>query len=151
MFVARYAKRRPNVQIKLTEAIGASLMGLLERGEVHIVVTTAGAIESSRHSFETIWLPSKESVQVRRVQIALEAGAKARIFALNTATECGRIEIEVSYPAIPGRAQGASQKYYYDVPMSSKPGAHEVFHHTNKGVPYIPVARERAAEQPQAQ
>jgi Fe-S cluster assembly protein SufD len=47
-------------------------------------------------SFETVWLPSDEAVQVRRVQLALEAGAKARIFALNTASEYGRIELEVS-------------------------------------------------------
>jgi len=47
-------------------------------------------------SFEKIWLPSDEDVLVRRVQIALEKGAKARIFALNAATEYGRTEFEVS-------------------------------------------------------
>ncbi len=36
-------------------------------------------------SFEKVWLPGGDDVQVRRVQIALEAGAKARIFVLNTA------------------------------------------------------------------
>jgi Fe-S cluster assembly protein SufD len=52
-------------------------------------------------SFEKIWLPSDEVVQVRRVQLALEAGAKTRIFVLNTASEYGRIELDVSL------AQGA--------------------------------------------
>src|SRR5213075_2743011 len=52
-------------------------------------------------SFEKIWLPSDEAVQVRRFQLALEAGAKARIFVINTASEYGRIELEVSL------AQGA--------------------------------------------
>ena len=47
-------------------------------------------------SFEKIWLPSDEDVLVRRVQIALEKGAEARIFALNAATEYGRTEFEVS-------------------------------------------------------
>jgi len=47
-------------------------------------------------SFEKIWLPGDEDVLVRRVQIALEAGAKARIFVLNTALEYGRTELEVS-------------------------------------------------------
>jgi Fe-S cluster assembly protein SufD len=47
-------------------------------------------------SFEKIWLPGDEDVLVRRVQIALEAGAKARIFVLNTASEYGRTELEVS-------------------------------------------------------
>jgi Fe-S cluster assembly protein SufD len=47
-------------------------------------------------SFEKIWLPGDEAVQVRRVQIALEKGAKARLFVLNTAAEYGRTELEVS-------------------------------------------------------
>jgi len=47
-------------------------------------------------SFEKIWLPGDEDVLVRRVQIALEAGAKARIFVLNAASEYGRTELEVS-------------------------------------------------------
>src|SRR5438874_2082456 len=34
-------------------------------------------------SFEKIWLPTDEAVQVRRVQIALEKDAKARLFVLN--------------------------------------------------------------------
>src|SRR3954470_7578373 len=57
-------------------------------------------------SFETVWLPSDEAVQVRRVQIALEKGAKARIFVLNTASEYGRIELEVSL------AEGADFELY---------------------------------------
>jgi len=47
-------------------------------------------------SFEKIWLPSDKTVQVRRVQVALEKGAKARLFVLNTASEYGRTELEVS-------------------------------------------------------
>jgi Fe-S cluster assembly protein SufD len=47
-------------------------------------------------TMEKIWLPTDEPVQVRRVHIALEEGAKARMFVLNTASEYGRIELEVS-------------------------------------------------------
>ena len=47
-------------------------------------------------SFDELWLPSGDDVQVRRMRIALEAGAQARIFALNTAADYGRIELEVS-------------------------------------------------------
>ncbi len=47
-------------------------------------------------TFEEVWLPGGDEVQVRRMQIALEAGASARIFVLNTASEYGRIELEVS-------------------------------------------------------
>ena len=47
-------------------------------------------------SFEEIWLPTGDDVQVRRMRIALEAGAKGRLFLLNTAPVYGRIELEVS-------------------------------------------------------
>jgi Fe-S cluster assembly protein SufD len=45
---------------------------------------------------EEIWLPVADDVQVRRVQLALEQDAKARLFMLNTAPVYGRVEIEVS-------------------------------------------------------
>ena len=53
---------------------------------------TVGAGEE----LEEIWLPSADDVQLRRVQLALGAGARARIFALNTASVYGRIELDVS-------------------------------------------------------
>jgi Fe-S cluster assembly protein SufD len=56
------------------------------------VTLTVGAGES----LEDVWLPSADDVQLRRVRLALGDGAKARIFALNTAPLYGRIELEVS-------------------------------------------------------
>jgi Fe-S cluster assembly protein SufD len=56
------------------------------------VTLTVGAGEE----LEEVWLPVADEVQVRRVQIALEGGAKARLFVLNTAPVYGRIELEVS-------------------------------------------------------
>jgi Fe-S cluster assembly protein SufD len=61
------------------------------------VVVTVGAGEE----LEEIWLPTGDDVQLRRVRLALGEGAKARIFALNTAPVYGRLELEVSL------AQGA--------------------------------------------
>src|SRR3954454_6528229 len=46
---------------------------------------TVGAGES----FEKIWLPNDEPVQVRRIQIALGKDATARIFVLNSAQKYG--------------------------------------------------------------
>jgi Fe-S cluster assembly protein SufD len=57
-----------------------------------VATLTAGPGES----LEEVWLPSREDVQVRRIQIALGEGAKARIFALNNAPVYGRVELEVS-------------------------------------------------------
>ena len=45
---------------------------------------------------EEVWLPVADDVQLRRVQLALGEGAKARIYTLNTAPVYGRIELEVS-------------------------------------------------------
>jgi Fe-S cluster assembly protein SufD len=56
------------------------------------VTLTAGA----REELEEVWLPVADDVHLRRVQISLGTGAKARIFALNTAPVYGRIELEVS-------------------------------------------------------
>ena len=56
------------------------------------VTLTVGAGEE----LEELWLPVDEDVQLRRVQLALGAKAKARIFALNTAPVYGRIELDVS-------------------------------------------------------
>jgi Fe-S cluster assembly protein SufD len=47
-------------------------------------------------SFEDVWLPNGDDVQVRRMKIALDAGAQARLFALNTAAHYGRIELDVT-------------------------------------------------------
>ena len=47
-------------------------------------------------NIEQIWLPAADDVQLRRIQLALGEGAKARIFALNAARVYGRIELDVS-------------------------------------------------------
>ena len=52
-------------------------------------------------SFDEVWLPTADAVQIRRVQLSLGAGASVRIFALNAAEQYGRIELDVSL------AQGA--------------------------------------------
>jgi len=59
------------------------------------VTLTVGAGES----LEEVWLPVAGDVQLRRVQLALGEGARARIFALNSAPVYGRIELEVSLQA----------------------------------------------------
>jgi Fe-S cluster assembly protein SufD len=46
-------------------------------------------------SLEQVWLPTADSVQVRRVNVSLGAGASFRLFALNTAEQYGRIDLQV--------------------------------------------------------
>ena len=51
---------------------------------------------AAQQKLQQIWLPSDDPVQVRRIEIILEAGATANIYALNTAATYGRIEIDVT-------------------------------------------------------
>ena len=51
---------------------------------------------AAQQKLQQIWLPSGEEVDVRRIEMVLEAGAAARIFALNNAQRYGRIELDVT-------------------------------------------------------
>jgi len=51
---------------------------------------------AAQQKLQQIWMPSDEEVQIRRVEMTLHAGASASIFALNTASHYGRIELDVS-------------------------------------------------------
>ena len=51
---------------------------------------------AARQMLQQIWLPSGDDVDVRRVEMVLEAGAVARIFALNAAARYGRFELDVT-------------------------------------------------------
>jgi len=69
-------------------------------GEVERLDVAAG------DSLELVWLPSDDAVQVRRVHLTLSAGARARIFALNTAAQYGRVELQADL------AEGADFELY---------------------------------------
>ncbi|HVM36909.1 MAG TPA: SufD family Fe-S cluster assembly protein [Sphingomicrobium sp.] len=62
-------------------------------GDAATLVVAAG------ESLEEVWLPTADPVQVRRVQLSLGQGARARIFALNAAEQYGRVELEVTLAA----------------------------------------------------
>ena len=51
---------------------------------------------AAQQKLQQIWLPSADEVQVRHVEMILHAGASASIFALNTASRYGRIELDVT-------------------------------------------------------
>lgn len=65
-FLARYATERPNVHVRLIEAVGGELMAVLRRGEAHFIITTAGAMDPDDQALETIWLPPLEFVAACR-------------------------------------------------------------------------------------
>ena len=51
---------------------------------------------AAQQKLQQIWLPSADELQVRHVEMILHAGASASIFALNTASRYGRIELDVT-------------------------------------------------------
>jgi Fe-S cluster assembly protein SufD len=51
---------------------------------------------AAQQKLQQIWLPNGEDVEVRRAEIILEPGARFALFALNTASEYGRIEFDVT-------------------------------------------------------
>jgi DNA-binding transcriptional LysR family regulator len=53
-FLRRHAARRPDVQIKLSEAVGASLLGMLERGEIHVAVALVGLLQAVKGDYRSI-------------------------------------------------------------------------------------------------
>ena len=83
-FLAGYAKLRPNVEVRLSEAVGAPLLAMLEGGEVHIAVSTAGAFQASTHPLEVIWLPSLEFVAACNPALRLGSGGSMDVRSLGT-------------------------------------------------------------------
>ena len=68
-FLPRYAERFPNVQVKLTEALGREQTALLERGDVHIGIRH----DQGDRRFESHLLPSDEVLAA--CAVSLELGA----------------------------------------------------------------------------
>jgi len=58
-FLRRYAKTFPNVQVKLTEAVGRDQLTMLEHGDVDISIGLLGAVQAEQH-FNSLQLPSIE-------------------------------------------------------------------------------------------
>lgn len=46
-FLRRYERERPNVQIRLVEAVGAQLLSMLERGDIHLAIALTGLLDAT--------------------------------------------------------------------------------------------------------
>jgi DNA-binding transcriptional LysR family regulator len=53
-FLRRYARRRPQVQVKLTDASGTNIAVILERGDVHLSISALEPIRASGYPFERL-------------------------------------------------------------------------------------------------
>jgi LysR family nitrogen assimilation transcriptional regulator len=59
-FLHRFARERPKVQVKLTEAAGLPMLAMLERGEFHLGITTIRALQRDNDAFDRVELPPIE-------------------------------------------------------------------------------------------
>ena len=59
-FLHRYAERYPNVQIRLTEAVGPPLVAMLERGDLHLGIGSMQLVQAEDHPFGSVPLPAIE-------------------------------------------------------------------------------------------
>jgi DNA-binding transcriptional LysR family regulator len=78
-FLHRHAARFPNVQIKLSEAVGADLKAKLERGELHLGISSLHAFEVEGHEFESFLLPSIEFLAASHFSLQLGTGGDIEI------------------------------------------------------------------------
>jgi Fe-S cluster assembly protein SufD len=51
---------------------------------------------AAQQKLQQVWLPSGDEIDIRRVEMVLDAAATASIFALNNASRYGRIELDVT-------------------------------------------------------
>ena len=71
-FLRQYAKRYPDVQVRLIEAIGANTLALLERGEVHLGLSLLQSIQADDRHFGIHPVPPVELIAACRPSFPLE-------------------------------------------------------------------------------
>jgi DNA-binding transcriptional LysR family regulator len=78
-FLHRYAKRCPDVQIKLREGTGRPLLAMLEHGEIHLTIVGIRAIQAENHPFGIALLPPVEFLAAFKPSIELAKTASIDI------------------------------------------------------------------------
>jgi DNA-binding transcriptional LysR family regulator len=78
-FLLHYAERFPNVQIKLSEAVGPDLFAKLERGEAQLGISLLQAIQADDHELESFQLPPIEFLAVGHASLRLGSAGNIEI------------------------------------------------------------------------
>ena len=77
----RYAASFPNVQIKVSEAVGTDLFAKLDRGEVHLAVSLQQDTQVD-HEFDSFPLPPLEFLAAGHISLRLGSGGSIEIGSL---------------------------------------------------------------------
>ena len=83
-FLHRYAKRFPNVEVKVIEAAGSESLAMLERGEIHLAQNLLRAIEPNDNRFASLPFGPVELLAASHPSLALARGANIDIGRLAT-------------------------------------------------------------------
>jgi DNA-binding transcriptional LysR family regulator len=78
-FLHRHAARFPNVQIKLSEAVGTEPLAKLERGELHLAINFLQTIQAENHEFESFPLPPLDFLAAGHESLRLGSGGNIEI------------------------------------------------------------------------
>ena len=81
-FLREYAKRYPNVHVRLIEAIGPQMFELLEKGELHLVQAVARALAPDDRRFGAFALAPMEMLAACHPSLKLGKGGSVEIQAL---------------------------------------------------------------------
>ena len=81
-FLRDYAKRYPNVQVRLVEAIGPQIFEMLERGEIHLAQAVARALTPDEHRFGAYPLAPMEMLAACHPSLTLGRNGSIEIRAL---------------------------------------------------------------------
>ena len=78
-FLGHFAELAPKVEIKLVEAVGDNLVALLERGELHLGISSTQALRNHEHLLDSFDLPALEFVACCRKGVRLGEGRGVEI------------------------------------------------------------------------
>jgi len=81
-FLREYAKRYPNVQVRLVEAIGPQIFAMLERGEIHLAQAVARALTPDERRFGAYPLAPMEMLAACNESLTLGKNGSIEIRAL---------------------------------------------------------------------
>ena len=78
-FLPRFGETEPKVEVRLTEAVGVDLLAMLERGELHLGISSSQALREHEHLFGSFTLPALQFIACCHKGLRLARGRAVEI------------------------------------------------------------------------
>jgi DNA-binding transcriptional LysR family regulator len=78
-FLPRFAELAPKVEVRLTEAFGQDLLAMLERGELHLGISSSQVLRDHEHQFGSFTLPPLQFIACSHKGLRLAPGRAVEI------------------------------------------------------------------------